>query len=50
MQMKLETMPKIEEVRYKGSNYPRKIQARGKHHGWQVRRERGYLVMNAEHG
>ena len=47
MQTKLETMPEMEEVSYKGSNYPRNIQASGKYHGWQVRRERGYCVMNA---
>lgn len=32
MQMNLETMPKIEEVRCKEKNYPRKVQTNGKYH------------------
>lgn len=47
MQMNLEIMPKTEEVRCKESNYSRNIQTNGTFHGWQVRRERGYCVMNA---
>ena len=46
MQMNLEAIPKFEAIRCKVSNYPRNIQAKGKYHGWKVRRKEVITQMN----